>query len=219
MTLTLQQVLDAVSLHSRWRGMRRRCYDSRTRGYDHYGGRGIQVCAAWEDFNTFAEWSVNNGYDSELSLDRRDGGGDYTPSNCRWTTSTVQNRNKASVTLTLTQVAEIRWLCGQGKSFSSIGQLYSVNGGSCKQIHDGASYQEVTAKPPKDFKEVVNSLKDRRESPRPPQSITIDGREFPTISEGARHTQIPRTRLSVALHKGYHTCRGVNNQKHKVSFK
>lgn len=32
-----------------------------------------------------------------LTIDRIDGDGNYEPSNCRWVTMTVQNRNKKKV--------------------------------------------------------------------------------------------------------------------------
>lgn len=37
---------------------------------------------------------MSNGYSDELTIDRIDNDGNYEPSNCRWTTSTIQNRNQ-----------------------------------------------------------------------------------------------------------------------------
>lgn len=76
-------------------GMIQRCENNRREAYKDYGGRGIKVCSEWRnDFASFCEWSVTNGYADNLSIDRIDGNGDYSPQNCRWTTSLQQNNNR-----------------------------------------------------------------------------------------------------------------------------
>lgn len=81
-------------LNSIWRDMRRRCNDTKRRSYKSYGGRGIKVCSAWEeDFINFYNWSIENGYKEDLSLDRIDVNGNYEPSNCRWATNKEQGNN------------------------------------------------------------------------------------------------------------------------------
>lgn len=78
-----------------WRGMKNRCYNSKAPKYKYYGGRGITVCAEWKDnFQAFYEWSLANGYEEGLTLDRENVDGNYEPSNCRWVTVNVQNGNK-----------------------------------------------------------------------------------------------------------------------------
>lgn len=79
-----------------WQGMRSRCYNKNDlNSYPRYGGRGIKMCGKWKnDFQTFYEWSMENGYSDDLSIDRIDNGGDYEPGNCRWVSSFVQSRNK-----------------------------------------------------------------------------------------------------------------------------
>ena len=42
----------------------------------------------------FYNWAMENGYSDELSIDRIDTDGNYKPSNCRWTTQTIQCRNQ-----------------------------------------------------------------------------------------------------------------------------
>jgi hypothetical protein len=65
--------------------------------YKDYGGRGITICEEWKnDAKAFYDWSMSNGYEENkgLSIDRIDNDGNYEPSNCRWSTRTIQCRNQ-----------------------------------------------------------------------------------------------------------------------------
>lgn len=82
-------------LYKVWCGMKTRCYNPNFIYYCNYGGRGITICNEWiNDFKTFYNWAINNGYKEGLTIDRIDNDGIYEPSNCRWTTRAEQNRNK-----------------------------------------------------------------------------------------------------------------------------
>lgn len=81
-----------LRLRAAWRGMHHRCNDERYR--KHYGSKGITVCDEWSDFDVFKKWSLENGYDKALTLDRINNNLGYSPDNCRWATRTVQQRNR-----------------------------------------------------------------------------------------------------------------------------
>ena len=90
-------------LYTIWNGVKSRCYVKTSTPYKKYGAKGITMCDEWKnDFVSFYNWSIENGYADNLTLDRINGEGNYEPSNCRWVSYTKQaNNTKANVFLTL----------------------------------------------------------------------------------------------------------------------
>jgi hypothetical protein len=58
-----------------------------------YGRRGISICEEWNNFQNFYQWVMDNGYSSNLTLDRIDTNDNYKPKNCRWVTWNQQATN------------------------------------------------------------------------------------------------------------------------------
>lgn len=93
-----------------WYCMNRRCHHPAPSDYKNgiercYHGKGISVCEAWRNsFYNFMAWAIMNGYEDNLTIDRINPDGDYTPQNCRWISlhenlsRVVRNRGKRGKT-------------------------------------------------------------------------------------------------------------------------
>lgn len=79
-----------------WHNMIARCNSKNRKDYKYYGGKGIQVCKEWGNFDNFVEWAYNNGYNDNLTIDRVDVTKNYCPNNCRWITNKEQSLNKSN---------------------------------------------------------------------------------------------------------------------------
>ena len=97
-------------------GIINRCYNSNDKAYRWYGGKGIKVCQEWlNNPILFEEWSLQNGYEDDLTIDRKDSSKDYAPDNCRWIT--LENNVKYKST---TKILDVDGIKHTGRDWSKI---------------------------------------------------------------------------------------------------
>lgn len=101
-------------------GMLDRCYNTLNKSYKDYGGRGIKICEEWlENPKSFYNWSIKNGYSKELTIERKDNNGNYTPQNCRWASLEEQANNRRN-----TLKFEVN---GEMLTISQISNIFGIN--------------------------------------------------------------------------------------------
>jgi len=125
-TGTIKHGESKTRLYGIWETIKRRLNEKKRKDYRHYGGRGILICDDWKnDFRSFRNWALSNGYRDNLTIDRIDNNKGYFPANCRWVDMKTQANNKRTN----------RYITynGKTKTFAEWGQEI---GGSATLIRD-----------------------------------------------------------------------------------
>lgn len=87
--------LSRSRMYKIWKGIKNRCLNINNKDYIKYNQKGLYY--KWKnDFKIFYDWSMNNGYKDNLSIDRIDNNKGYYPTNCRWVTRIQQENNKTT---------------------------------------------------------------------------------------------------------------------------
>jgi hypothetical protein len=74
-------------LHGIWSAMKQRCSNPNNISYPNYGAKGVTVCDDWKNsYKSFRDWALSNGYQEDLTIDRKVHTLGYNPDNCRWVT-------------------------------------------------------------------------------------------------------------------------------------
>lgn len=102
--LTTEQLVSRITKHGMaaratrsseyrtWGDVIQRCRNPNNSKWRLYGGRGIQVCERWLDFENFLE-DMGPKPSPKYSIERLDGNRGYEPGNCAWATIEQQNNN------------------------------------------------------------------------------------------------------------------------------
>ena len=137
-------------LYSIWKGIKGRCLNKNLKAYHYYGGRGIKICDEWKnDFASFRDWALQNGYSKNLTIDRIDVNGNYEPSNCRWATWKEQANNTRSN----------RYINYKGKKYSLSEGARLANMDYrifCNRLYNGWSVEKAVESPWKRIKKEVS---------------------------------------------------------------
>jgi hypothetical protein len=121
--------------YSTYVGIKDRCYNKNNNKYRIYGARGIKVCDHWlKSFENFYE--DMGPRPKEMSIERIDNNGYYSPGNCKWATNYEQNRN----------TRRNHWFSYGGKKMilEDWVRLFQVNISSvCYHLKKGHSFDEI----------------------------------------------------------------------------
>ena len=105
--------------YNTWNGMMNRCYNTKSKKYKDYGGRGISVCEDWRDVVVFTTWCEET-FIEEMTLDREDNDLGYNPENCRWTNKTIQALNQRMQKSNTSGYVGVSWNKSKGKWVAKI---------------------------------------------------------------------------------------------------
>lgn len=127
-------------LMNRFNSMKSRCYREKDKNYKSYGRKGITVCDRWlNSFESFYEWSLSNGFEKGLEIDRIDSLKEYSPENCRYITHEENLLNMSCVNLTVEDVLFIR-----SNDFDvSMCEKYGYKKNVVKNILSGKTFKNI----------------------------------------------------------------------------
>jgi len=105
-----------TKIFNKWIKIKSRCLNPNCKDYPNYGGRGIEICERWLDFQNFYDdvSQLEHFGEENYTLDRIDNNGNYEPCNVRFADRKTQGRNKRNnhlveyegVKMTLAEAAE-----------------------------------------------------------------------------------------------------------------
>ena len=181
--------------------MENRCCKKKKKKHDKYEENGIKVCREWNDFETFLNWALNNGYKDNLVLKRIDVSKNYCPENCCWASKDELYSNKST--------NHFLTLNGETHTIQEWSRITGIDRRTIsKRINrDGWSVADALTKPIKKRKSKEELL------------ISFNGEEH-TLSEWSKILNIKRETLKSRLHNGWSIEKAfTSNVKYKNNIK
>lgn len=129
--------------HRTWLSMKSRCNSDDP----NYGGRGISVCDAWQDFEQF--YADMGDRPEGHSIERLDVNGDYSPENCVWADSKAQANNKRN-NLVITYDGQKKTLAEWARQFSI--PYWKLNQ---RLLRDGLTFEQAIIDNDRRYKGVI----------------------------------------------------------------
>ncbi len=125
-----------------WGNMRDRCNRDTHKDAPYYKEKGITVEKEWDQYPEFKKWSLANGYEpkKKLQIDRKDSDKNYTPTNCRWVTPKVNQRNRKCIKLSEEKANDIRKLFDEKLTDKEIAKKYDVRANTINNIRRGRAW-------------------------------------------------------------------------------
>lgn len=128
-------------LYRLWCDIKKRCYNKACNAYKDYGGRGIKMSDEWvNNFITFYNWALSNGYIKGLEIDRIENDGDYESSNCRFVSRIINANNKRTN----------RKICfnGENKTIAQLAREYNISPlALCTRLNNNWSISDALTYP------------------------------------------------------------------------
>jgi len=149
-------------IYSRYKDILKRCYNTKSKAYKNYGGRGIKICDEWKNnYLLFKKWFLkeldnyvkNNIKENlsedeklqiakKLSIDRINVNGNYEPNNCRLATYKLQARNTRINVLNEERNNAIRDLHNLGYSCCKLARIFNTQHSTICRMLKGETWAD-----------------------------------------------------------------------------
>src|SRR3989304_76422 len=134
-----------TKLYAVWTMIKQRTLNLKNKSYKNYGGRDINICPEWaNDYIVFRDWSLSNGYQEGLQINRINNNGNYCPENCNFVTAKEKSWNTRRIVLNMKIANEIRFLHATGNyTQKELAIKYSVSQGTISFIINKKQWKNI----------------------------------------------------------------------------